>query len=271
MKKAYFFAVFFCLSLAAGMVMAAAGEYIIEKGDVLSIQVWGEESLSADTVVRPDGIISIPGIGDVQASGSTTTQLQAHIAKKLRSLVYEPMVSVAVHSFPNNSIVVYGPGTRSQVLPLVGKTTILQVLAKIQPDNNADLANAYVERGNQRIATNFDPLFKKGLRETSDIEILAGDRLFIPLREARLVFVEGAVGRPSSLPHYEGMTVMEAIHGAGGFTKFADRNSVTITRMSPEGKESLLVRLHDFATQGDFSQNVPVHGGDIIFVKMSWF
>jgi hypothetical protein len=44
-----------------------------------------------------------------------------------------------------------------------------------------------------------------------------------------------------------------------------------ITRAAPGGKESINARLHDFTSKGDFSQNVPVHGGDIIFVKTSWF
>lgn len=270
MKKAAFLIVCFSFLLAAA-VQAAEKEYIIGKGDTLSIRVWGEDALSTDTIVRPDGVISVPGVGSVRAAGLTTTQLQARIASMLSALVYEPMVSVAVHAFPNNSIVVHGPGTRSLVLALTGKTTILQVLSQIQPDNNADLANAYVERGDLRIASNFEDLFKKGLSAGGNIEILAGDRLFIPLREGRLVFVEGAVGKPSSLPYYEGMTVLEAIHMAGGFTKFADRNSTTITRMAPGGAENLKARLHDFATRGDFSQNLPVQGGDIIYVKSSWF
>jgi polysaccharide export outer membrane protein len=262
---------FFSLLLATGTSQAAEKEYIIGKGDALSIRVWGEDSLSTDAVVRPDGMISLPGAGSIQAAGLTSAQLQARIQTRVRDLVHEPMVSVAVHTFPNNSIVVHGPGTRSTVLPLTGKTTILQVLSRMQPDNSADLEKAYVERENRQLASNFESLFRKGQSEHGDFEILAGDRLFIPLREGRLVFVEGAVGKPSSLPHYEGMTVLEAIHLAGGFTKFADRNSTTITRTARGSKESIKARLHDFVTQGDFSQNVPVQGGDIIFVKTSWF
>jgi polysaccharide export outer membrane protein len=271
MKEAYFYAVFFFLLLTVATVQAADKEYVIGKGDTLSIRVWGEDALSADTVVRPDGMISLPGASTVRAAGLTTAQLQASIAARIGEFVHEPMLSVAVHTFPNNCIVVHGPGTRSTVLPLMGKTTILQVLSRIQPDNNADLEKAYVERENQPIAANFEGLFKKGQNGSGNVEILAGDRLFIPLREARLVFVEGAVGKPSSLPHYEGMTVLEAIHLAGGFTKFADRNNTTIMRAVSGGKQSINVRMYDFTSKGDFSQNVPVYGGDIIFVSTSWF
>lgn len=271
MGKTIFWTVFLFLFLTAGAVRAAEKEYRIGKGDTLSVRIWGEDSLSSDTVVRPDGVVSLPGIGDIKAVGLTSGQLQRRIAARLRNLVHEPMVSVAVHTFPNNCVVVHGPGTSSHVLPLQGRTTVLHVLSRIQPDNNADLQHAYVERDGERVSSDFEDLFKKGQNPDRDIELLAGDRLFIPLREARLVFVEGAVGKPSSIPYYEGMTVLEAIHLAGGFTKFADRNNTTITRAAGNGTESIRVRLHDFAARGDFSQNVPVRGGDIIYITTSWF
>lgn len=274
MKKGWFFALLLCLlSVMAPPSWGAEKEYVIGKGDVLSIRVWGEDSLSSEAVVRPDGRISLLGVGILPAAGLTTSQLQHSIAARLRNLVHEPIVSIAVHSFPNNSVVVHGPGIKPAVVPMQGKSTVLHILSQVSPDSSADLQNAYVERAGQRVASDFSALFLKGenVDHLSNIEVKAGDRIYIPLRQDRLIFVEGAVTRPTSLSYYEGMTVLEAIHLAGGFTKFADRNSTAIMRKKPGGQEKIRVKLHDLTERGDFSQNVLLQGGDIIVVKKSWF
>lgn len=248
----------------------AQDEYIVEKGDILSVRVWEEEALSAEVLVRPDGRISLPGVGTLMAAGYTTGQLESIIARKLSDLVHAPMVSVMLRSSFNNSVVVHGPGVSPSVLPLEGKTTLLEVLSKAGIDAKSDLYNAYIERGDQRITSNFHALFYQGNREY-DIEIRGGDIIYIPLHEGRFVFVEGAVASPSSIPFYEGMTVLEAIHLAGGFTKFASKNKTVVMRKTLAGKQDILVKLEDLTEKGDFSQNILLRGGDIVVVKKGWF
>lgn len=251
-------------------VRAAETEYVIGKHDVLSIHVWGEEALSGQAVVRPDGKISLPGIGSVQAEGLTPTGLQRNITGRLTELVFEPRVSVMVQTFRSNSVVVHGPGVKSATVGLEGRVTLLQLLAQVSPDAGADLQNAYLERGGKSVASDFSGLFLRG-DTAADMEVKAGDRIFIPLRANRFVYVEGAVAKPATLPHYEGMTVVEAIHLAGGFTKFADRNDTSVLRKGASGPEVLLLRLNDFTEEGDFAQNIAVQGGDIIVVRKGWF
>ena len=255
----------FCL---AGPSFAA--DYLIGKGDILSIRVWGESALDADVLVRPDGKISMPGIGDVQAAGQTPAQLQRRIAGHLSQLVYQPMVTVMLHSSSNKAVIVHGGGVKPGVMPLEGGTTLLQLLSIIGPDYSADLENAYLERGSSVVARNFQALYKTGDKK-SDLELLPGDRLFIPLRATRLVHVTGAVVKPSSLPFYEGMTLLEAIHQAGGYTKFASPNNTEIVRQDGKATRKIQVRAGDLIDDGDIGQNVLLQGGDYILVKKGWF
>ncbi len=259
------------LIVSLSTAQAAEKAYVIGKGDSLTITVWGEGELSSQVVVRPDGKISLPGIGEMKAAGVTPRQLQGRITGALTELVFNPVVSVSVNTFPANSMVVYGPGTVSNVIPLVGKTTLLELLSRVRPDNNADLSKAYLEREGQKIASDFEKLFKEGTGELANLEVLASDRLFIPKSTTSLVFVEGAVGRPSSIPFTDNMTILQAIHQAGGFTKFADRNETIITRTNEHGTERIIVRLSDFINKGDTTQNIPLKGGDLIVVETSWF
>ena len=74
----------------------ADDQYIIGPADVLAINVWKETEISRSVPVRSDGRISLPLIGDVQASGRTPRQLQDDISKKLASFISEPDVTVIV-------------------------------------------------------------------------------------------------------------------------------------------------------------------------------
>ncbi len=262
--------VLFCLAYAG---TALANEYVLGQGDILSIRVWGEDTFGADVIVRPDGKISMPGVDDIQAAGLTPLQLQKRIAAKLTAFVNAPMVTVMVHSSSNNAVLIHGSGTKSGVMPLDGKTTLLELLSKIGPDYGADLENAYVARGDAVVVSNLRELYEKGSigRDNKNIELRPGDRIFIPLRKNRLVHVVGAVGKPSSFPCYEGMTVLEAIHLAGGYTKFAARNDTVIVRESGGAVQHIPVRGSDLIDDGDLAQNVPVQGGDYILVKKGWF
>ncbi len=245
--------------------------YIIGKGDSLTITVWGEQELSTNVVVRPDGKISLPNIGEMTAAGVSPNNLRARISYALKEILFNPIVSVSVNSFPANSVIVYGPGTVSGVFPIQGKSTLLQILSSVKPAFQADLKNAYLERNGEKIASDFESLYKEGVGENADLEILAADRLFIPLKDNLVIFVEGAVNSPKSIPYTSEITILEAIHLAGGFSKFAKPNKTIITRKTNNNVERINVRLSDLIDEGDMSQNITLQGGDLIVVDTGWF
>lgn len=83
-------------------------DYAIGPEDVLEISVWKEEGLKKEVVVRPDGGISFPLAGDVQAAGKTARQIQQEITERLAKFMADPVVSVAVLKVAGNKIYVIG-------------------------------------------------------------------------------------------------------------------------------------------------------------------
>ena len=65
----------------------ALENYLIDMGDILEISVWQVEDLQRDVVVRPDGKISFPLIGDIQASGKTIEQLREEVVDKIKEVL----------------------------------------------------------------------------------------------------------------------------------------------------------------------------------------
>ena len=120
-------------SIAAPTAMAAdqrgAGPaYRIAPEDVLEISVWREEDLQREVIVRPDGGVSFPLAGDIQAAGLTPVELEAAVAEKLKRYIPEAVVTVSVLQVQGLRVYVQGK-VRSPGQFLVGRyVDVLQAL-----------------------------------------------------------------------------------------------------------------------------------------------
>lgn len=251
-------------------LVSTAADYVIGEGDGLDIAVWGNEDLTFAVKVRPDGKITVPGLGDVAAAGTTPTGLQASLAAKLKELVKNPIVTVTVSDITNSKVYIYGGGIKSGVYDLQRRTTLLQLLCTLGEVKAADLRRAYLLRNGKKVKEGFYKLFIEGESE-NDILLEPNDSLFIPLLLDKSVYILGAVNTPKAIEYREGMRVMEAILEAGGFTKFADQDDVEIRRKVGQQEKSLEVKAKKLFKQGDLSQNLVLQAGDYVLVKESLF
>ncbi len=106
-------------------------EFVIGLEDALSISVWKEPELSVkDVVVRPDGKISMPLVGDIQASGLTPSQLQQRIAERLKEFVASPNVTVVVTHISSQSVSIVGKVFKPGIYLLGSPITVLELLAR---------------------------------------------------------------------------------------------------------------------------------------------
>ncbi len=105
-------------------------EYRLGPLDLLTISVFGITELNQDVRVNSGGEISLPLIGTVRAGGKTIVELQHDIAAKLSDgYLQSPQVSVFVKEYTSQRVTVEGAVVRPGVIPLTGRTTLLQVVA----------------------------------------------------------------------------------------------------------------------------------------------
>lgn len=163
-------------------------EYVIGIGDRLGINVWENEALSTDAVVRPDGTITMPLVGDLKASGETPSALKARI-----------------------------------------KTRLGDFLKSAQ---NAEITVAVAEAASYRFT------------------------------------ISGEVQHQGVFSSAYYVTVLEAIALAGGFTRFADSDGITIQRRDPKtNKIRSIPIVYDILAKGDHPEmNIVVMPNDSIFV-----
>jgi polysaccharide export outer membrane protein len=103
--------------------------YVLGSEDVIDVFVWKEPELSTTVTIRPDGRISLPLAGELDASGKTAAQLQQEVADHLKRFINEPVVNVMVKQINSLKISVLGEVHRPDVYHIKNRVTVLDAIA----------------------------------------------------------------------------------------------------------------------------------------------
>jgi polysaccharide export outer membrane protein len=163
-------------------------EYVIGVADGLTITVWHNPDLSAECVVRPDGTITMPLIGDVKASGRTPSELKAEITSRLATFVKDQsaVVTVAVTGVNSYRFTVSGNVEGPGVFTAPNYVTVVEALAL------AGGLNKFASRGAlvlirhdartgkvRRVPIDYDDI-RSSRRPEANLVLMPGDTLFVP-------------------------------------------------------------------------------------------
>jgi polysaccharide export outer membrane protein len=158
----------------------AGSEYRLGSEDVIEFFVYKEPDLTTTVVVRPDGMISLPLAGEIQATGKTAPELNAEITSRLLEFLEDPLVSIIVKEINSPKISVFGEVRKPDVFPIKQRMTVLHAIA---------LAGGFTEfakrdrvivirdgsSGQERIKLNLERLIKDG----APFYLQASDTVFV--------------------------------------------------------------------------------------------
>ena len=158
--------------------------YVIGPSDVVRVTVWKDPNLSTDVVVRPDGTITLPLIGEVVASGRTAVALQKEVGTRLAAFVKDAVVTVAIEEVNSYRFTVAGNVEHPGLFTSRYYLTVSEALALAGgPNRYASTSNMVVIRNgggrNLRIPIDYDAILS-GERPEQDIVILPGDAVRVP-------------------------------------------------------------------------------------------
>jgi polysaccharide biosynthesis/export protein len=166
-----------------------AKDFLLGPEDLVEVNVWRNQDLSRTAVVRPDGMISLPLIGDVQASGFTAAQVGEKISKRLAEFKENPSVSVSVKEINSYVIYVVGEVVRPGKFPLKSYATVLQGVSlaggftqyasKNKMAVMRSLLNGEGVERQVRIPVRYDDLIM-GKGEVGNFRLLSGDTVVVP-------------------------------------------------------------------------------------------
>ena len=165
-------------------ILADESTYRIGPGDVLEISVWKDESLYREISVPPDGVISYPLIGDIEAAGMTVTTLRKVIAGKLSEYVPDATVTVMLKNINSLQVYVIGKVNNPGQFPITMDTTVVQVLAMARGLNPfAAAGNITILRRRQNVTVKIPFNYKeveKGNNLEQNIVLQRGDVVVVP-------------------------------------------------------------------------------------------
>jgi Periplasmic protein involved in polysaccharide export len=163
---------------------SSSSSYVIGASDVLTVTVWREPTLSGSILVRPDGMISMALLGDVQASGLTPLQLADQISLKLKKYIQEPKVSVVVTQIHSKLVFLLGEVGRKGPVEMTPGMTLLEAISAA--GGVTDFANTkkmYVLRNEKAGSQTKIPVnYKEALKgnAASNIVLKPGDTIVVP-------------------------------------------------------------------------------------------
>ena len=160
-----------------------ASRYVIGPDDSLQVTVWQEPSVSGTFPVRPDGMISLVLVGDIQAAGLTPMHLAHDITLKLKKFIQDPIVSVVVAAVKSQRIYLVGEVQHAGPVVMTAGMTPLQAIAEgggLSPYANGK--HIYILRGPQGKQTKIPFNYKLALKgdNRQDVPLLPGDTIVVP-------------------------------------------------------------------------------------------
>ena len=179
-----FFVVLFGPTFALSDDEGASEDYLIYPSDVLEISVYGENELTRKLVVRPDGKISFPLIGDIKVGGHSTSEVKAIIDKKTSAFIPEASSTVIVEQLGSLKYYVVGEVARPGMFNVPSHVTVLQALSlagglKTFADENSIKIIRGHGKDTKKIPFNYSQV-RKGKHLEQNILLERGDVVLVP-------------------------------------------------------------------------------------------
>jgi polysaccharide export outer membrane protein len=252
---------------------AAVSEYEVGAGDVLEVNVFGNDDLSRIPTVQTNGSISLPLLGEVQVAGLTVGEVQRKVTNLLaKDYLVNPQVEVKVRDYQSQFVSVVGEVNSPGRKPIRGRMRLIDVLIEAGSFKPSASGQVMITR----VDGEFDPGQKAMIvRISSSASPTAQDlvNLEMPLKSGDIitalpkayVTVDGEVNRPGRYAIESDLTVTGAVSLAGGLTRFGS-NDVKVRRTDPQTTKITVFEVSLKDVRNGKKPDVPLLPNDVISV-----
>jgi polysaccharide export outer membrane protein len=266
---------------------------IIGPNDALTIYVRGVDDLSKPWRVDPNGLLTLPLVGTLQAAGKTVDRFELDLAAKLKEFVINPEVTVSIADLQSQPVTVTGAVVAPGVQQLEERKSLLSVLMQAGGPKDAGptltitrradvgaipISGAREEKdGQYSVAT----LNLKDVMDAStpaaNLIVRPQDVISVSLQPPqaapRLVQIIGEVTKPGAveLVHQQSVSLMQALAAAGGPTHIASTGKTVIMHVNVDGRRTEVAQIDLKKVMEGKVKDIELVGGDIVVVPTSQF
>ena len=251
---------FLLASQAIATETKPVNQYHLGAGDVVRVTVYDHPDLLLEAEITPEGYLNMPLINKIKVAGLTFGEAENAIARKLEQggYVQDAHVNILISEYRSQLISVIGEVNRPGRYRLEGDTSLVAMLANAGGISLNGSDQIYVLRDGKQQKF-YIPALTSDNNVVGSMMLQPGDQIYVP--RFQQVYVYGEVIRPGAYRLEPGMTVMQALAQAGGFSPKADKSDIELQRKAKNGElEKQEVKL-THALQAE----------DVIFVTESLF
>ena len=262
----------FAILLAFALPARAGGLYRVGVGDSLSINVWDEPKLNGVYDVLPDGTITIPLAGTMRADGYTGPELARRISSRLSAGCWKrPEGKGTIKGMGNNFFYISGAVGKVGPVAFTHKIRLLQALILAGGASPAaDEDHVVVIRDNKPRTISIEKL-DQGKDLSNNIRIYPQDIIIVPLKTDQ-IYLMGEVTAPGAYYYNKGMTVMQALIQAHGWSQFASTGSIRIIRRQEDGTKKIIhIDIDHIENEKKTESKEYLKPGDVIYIPQRMF
>lgn len=260
---------------------AQVDEYIITRGDVLEVSIFGkgnEDTLVDQVVVAPDGKLYYMFLDGIYAEGRTVKDLSDELESLMTDLFINPEVTIIPKHVADQNYMILGKIGRPGVYPIVTSLTLQQVIGEAGGISLggfagttiaiANLRESFLVRDGKKLDIDFERLLYTDGSD-QNIFIRPGDYIYIASSLEQQIYLLGHAGSQKPVPYKDGLTLIGVLAGSAGITggvnATADTHRVLIVRGSLEAPRVIQADIIEIL-EGR-ARDIYLVPGDIVYVQ----
>jgi polysaccharide export outer membrane protein len=227
---------------------------------------FGDKDRVKTQSVRPDGKIDFPLAGAVQASGLTVDELREELQQRLSKYLRSPQVTVIIAKYNSKKVSVLGEVKTPGLLRLSSDINLLEAISRAGGlTDDADLEGSLLVREGKILPLSFEKLLRRG-DFSQNVPLEPNDVILLPNIKDKKVFILGEVKKSLVATLKPGVTLIEAVSMAEGFTPDAQRSNVLIIRGGLGSPKIMEINVDEITKREQTVPNVQLQAGDIVYV-----
>jgi len=263
---------------AAPPAPATAGDYEVGPGDVVEVNVYGNDDLSRIVTVQTNGSISYPLLGEVQLAGLTVAEVQRKITNLLaKDYLVNPQVEAKVREYNSQFVSVVGEVNSPGRKPIRGRMRLIDVLIEAGSFKASASGQVMITRadggfdgGQKSITVRISSSSSPSAQDLVNLELPLKNGDIVTALPKSFVTVDGEVNKPGRYAIEADLTVTGAVSLAGGLTRFGS-NGVKVRRTDPQTGKVTILAVDLKKVRSGKKPDVPLLPNDVISVSRRVF